>query len=276
MALSGQGADELFGGYRKHRVASLAEHWSRVPGPVRSAAGGGAPPRPGPRRQAARRARGAAIPWRACSASSGLRAPGPAGELFGGALAEQADAAERVVRGTSPARRVPRRSRPRCTSTRSSASSTTCSPTSTGRRWRARSRSACRSSTTSSSSCAPRIPTEPRCAGSRASTSCGAPPRASSRTSCSTSEARLLQRGGRHMARRGRRDRRAGCCSRRPRLRARSLDRDVVARVVTRVARRATAAATPAAALADHARAVAGRVPAARLRGRPRPERAAA
>jgi asparagine synthase (glutamine-hydrolysing) len=37
VALSGQGADELLGGYRKHRAAALAGAWSRLPRPVRSA-----------------------------------------------------------------------------------------------------------------------------------------------------------------------------------------------------------------------------------------------
>ena len=38
VALSGQGADELLGGYRKHRAAAIAGAWQRVPGPVRRAA----------------------------------------------------------------------------------------------------------------------------------------------------------------------------------------------------------------------------------------------
>jgi asparagine synthase (glutamine-hydrolysing) len=37
VALSGQGADELLGGYRKHRAAAIAGHWARLPRPVRSA-----------------------------------------------------------------------------------------------------------------------------------------------------------------------------------------------------------------------------------------------
>jgi asparagine synthase (glutamine-hydrolysing) len=36
VALSGQGADELLGGYRKHRAASIAGAWSRLPGPLRA------------------------------------------------------------------------------------------------------------------------------------------------------------------------------------------------------------------------------------------------
>jgi asparagine synthase (glutamine-hydrolysing) len=39
VALSGQGADELLGGYRKHRAAAIAGAWMRVPRPFRSGAG---------------------------------------------------------------------------------------------------------------------------------------------------------------------------------------------------------------------------------------------
>ena len=37
VALSGQGADELLGGYRKHRAAAVAGHWQRLPGVARTA-----------------------------------------------------------------------------------------------------------------------------------------------------------------------------------------------------------------------------------------------
>jgi asparagine synthase (glutamine-hydrolysing) len=42
VALSGQGADELFGGYRKHRVAALAGRWDRLPSALRAVAAVGA------------------------------------------------------------------------------------------------------------------------------------------------------------------------------------------------------------------------------------------
>ena len=37
VALSGQGADELLGGYPTHRNAALADTWARLPGPLRKA-----------------------------------------------------------------------------------------------------------------------------------------------------------------------------------------------------------------------------------------------
>jgi asparagine synthase (glutamine-hydrolysing) len=36
VALSGQGADELLGGYAKHKAAAIASTWNRIPGPIRA------------------------------------------------------------------------------------------------------------------------------------------------------------------------------------------------------------------------------------------------
>lgn len=98
VALSGQGADELFGGYRKHRVASLTEHWQRMPRSLRAAAAYGMRRGPG---RAARLADAlqSRDPVARLLASSGLVHPDLRAGLFSGALADHAGAAETVVSG---------------------------------------------------------------------------------------------------------------------------------------------------------------------------------
>jgi asparagine synthase (glutamine-hydrolysing) len=99
VALSGQGADELFGGYRKHRVASLAESWGRVPGAMRAPAASLLRHGPG-RASRLAAALQAGDPVTRLLASSGFVHPDLRGDLFSGALADHAGAAEAVVRGT--------------------------------------------------------------------------------------------------------------------------------------------------------------------------------
>ena len=156
VALSGQGADELLGGYRKHRAAAIAAGWKRLPRPLRAA--GLATMRLGPRALGrAARTLGASDPAARLLAMSGNLGD----ELPERARTRPARRTRRSERAADPPRalrrgrrRSPRRRR--STSTRSSGSSTTCSTTSTAPRWPTRSRSGCRSSTTTWSSSARR------------------------------------------------------------------------------------------------------------------------
>src|SRR5262249_53354195 len=87
VALSGQGADELLGGYRKHRAAAIAGSWSRLPRPLRAA--GAAALATGPARLG--RIAGtlsAADPAERLLAASGRLGPDLRAELVRGPLAE--------------------------------------------------------------------------------------------------------------------------------------------------------------------------------------------
>jgi len=98
VALSGQGADELLGGYRRHTVASLAGRWQRLPAPVRAAARAAAR-RPAPARV---RSLAAAVhtrdPVARMLGSVGLLHADAYPDFLRGPLAGHADAAERSAR----------------------------------------------------------------------------------------------------------------------------------------------------------------------------------
>jgi asparagine synthase (glutamine-hydrolysing) len=96
VALSGQGADELFGGYRKHRVASMAEAWGKAPSPLRGVAAAAMKRGPGQARRLAA-AMQAPDPVTRLLASSALITGQERDALFGGALADHAGAARAAM-----------------------------------------------------------------------------------------------------------------------------------------------------------------------------------
>jgi asparagine synthase (glutamine-hydrolysing) len=98
VALAGQGADELFGGYRKHRAAALAGAWNKLPGAVRAPIAAGL--RRGPE-AAGRLGRALEAPDHTARLlmSSGLLEPDAAAGVFSGSLSTHRDAARRVIDG---------------------------------------------------------------------------------------------------------------------------------------------------------------------------------
>ncbi len=98
VALTGQGADELFGGYRKHRVASLAGSWQRLPGAARRGATATLRRAPGRAGRLAD-ALDATDPAARLIASSGYVYDDIRSDLFSGALAEHSGAAHAVLEG---------------------------------------------------------------------------------------------------------------------------------------------------------------------------------
>jgi asparagine synthase (glutamine-hydrolysing) len=101
VALAGQGADELFGGYTKHRAAAALGALGFVPEGLRSAVGG--LPWPSPRMRRAFGALGAGDPSRRLLAMSGRLVDGARVDLYKGPLAavgeDNAYAAVEALRG---------------------------------------------------------------------------------------------------------------------------------------------------------------------------------
>jgi asparagine synthase (glutamine-hydrolysing) len=98
VALSGQGADELLGGYRRHLIAGLTGTWQQVPGGLRRAAAMAA--QVGPSRVGSLvNALQAPDPVARMFASIGLLSPDLRDKVYNGALSEYAGAAERLARG---------------------------------------------------------------------------------------------------------------------------------------------------------------------------------
>jgi asparagine synthase (glutamine-hydrolysing) len=96
VALSGQGADELLGGYHRHLVAGMAGSWQKLPNGMRRAAAAAA--HIGPSRVGALvGALQAPDPVARMLSSIGLLHPDLRAGVYGGALAEYAGAAERIA-----------------------------------------------------------------------------------------------------------------------------------------------------------------------------------
>ncbi|MEO5574594.1 MAG: asparagine synthase (glutamine-hydrolyzing) [Gaiellaceae bacterium] len=96
VALSGQGADELLGGYKKHRAAALAGRWQRVPSWARGPANALAPRAPGRLNRPAQTL-AAGDPVARHLAMSGRLDAGLRGELLTGPLAGADDRLARLA-----------------------------------------------------------------------------------------------------------------------------------------------------------------------------------